>query len=72
MICTSSLAGIIKVFEGGLLTESEIFFCPLDELPFVKRAIFKIIPENANQVKIKQGKGLSTYPVVTYMKYNIY
>lgn len=47
--CTRSLAGIIKVFEGGLLTDSTTDFCPRKEPSFIMRAIFKMIPESDNQ-----------------------
>lgn len=60
MICTSSLAGIIKVLEGGLLTESEIFFCPLEEPAFVKQAIFKIIPAKEHKVNLKKTSNEKT------------
>lgn len=61
MICTSSLAGTIKVLEGGLLTESEIFFCPLEEPAFVKRAIFNIIPAKGNKVNLNKTKEQNSF-----------
>jgi hypothetical protein len=50
--CTSSLPGIIKVFEGALLTDSAVAFCPRKEPSFVKRAIFKMIPKSYKQVNV--------------------
>lgn len=52
VICTSSSAGIIKVFEGALLTKSEIDFFPREGPDLISLAIFKIIPAYDNQVSV--------------------
>lgn len=62
VICTSSLEGIIKVFEGAWLTDFAIDFCPWEAPVLAECAIFKMIPTEGN--KASMGKQLGIYQSV--------